>query len=583
MYDLEEKKKVPVAKNAVNAFSGYELDAEIQTKAEAKFGLDFSEVRVHTDEVANLAAKLVDARAFAYGSDIYLSEDESPLDEELMSHELSHVVEQSETGEKVDKWSIPIHNLITKDAFIESKAGKLTSKDKDLLKYMQKGSAWNDMMGSMFTHGGTSGLRLAIGGGLLSGRMEDEGTMENTTHHGEMMFLHAQTDMDKTMARVKEDMMSWSQFCFDVYKGTVDPKDTLEHLRGTYAVINKLVDLPALQSLKTETNEKNTKKRRNREDPNLEAQVRVKDLFNGMDSKKIPGMAMGSMLHMIEDSFNQAHGQRTEGKRQVTSSGGRSVNIGKIKNMTDYGRQKDHAKGDLLSGNRLPGKLALGAESGPITMLTRRKSTHKHRTVGYDDAVSVCAEILKLANGGASWGDMRAFLDEVLAIDEAAERFESEEGVGTQSKQVRQEISGPEGKKSVRAISAEGRLFRHEENSIMTLTSNFTNSDAVRNLAMAYDASISGRIKKLNFDNKNVAGKYRKIISEIRMLDSLKQGVIRCNHDTTNAEQHRNYNILINAINEDMNDLQIDRASLESELASKGMGGNRPPVPSRIR
>jgi hypothetical protein len=66
---------------------------------EPRFGADFSGVRVHTDGEADQISQDLSARAFTTGSDIYFGQGEyrpsSTGGQELLAHELTHVVQQS--------------------------------------------------------------------------------------------------------------------------------------------------------------------------------------------------------------------------------------------------------------------------------------------------------------------------------------------------------------------------------------------------------------------------------------------------------------------------------------------------------
>jgi hypothetical protein len=78
------------------------LGAEDRSFLEARFGQDFSAVRLHRDEPAARAAAGVGARAFTVGHDIVLGAHEhrpgSPGYRRLLAHELAHVVQQQGTG-----------------------------------------------------------------------------------------------------------------------------------------------------------------------------------------------------------------------------------------------------------------------------------------------------------------------------------------------------------------------------------------------------------------------------------------------------------------------------------------------------
>jgi hypothetical protein len=69
---------------------------------EPVFGADFSQVRVHTDTQANTLNRTLSARAFTTGRDIFFRQGEyrpgSSTGQELIAHELTHVVQQGGAG-----------------------------------------------------------------------------------------------------------------------------------------------------------------------------------------------------------------------------------------------------------------------------------------------------------------------------------------------------------------------------------------------------------------------------------------------------------------------------------------------------
>jgi hypothetical protein len=78
--------------------SGSPIAEEQLTKLESAFGADFSGVRVHTDSRAHTLNQSVQARAFTTGQDIFFRQGEyqpqSGEGQELLAHELTHVVQQ---------------------------------------------------------------------------------------------------------------------------------------------------------------------------------------------------------------------------------------------------------------------------------------------------------------------------------------------------------------------------------------------------------------------------------------------------------------------------------------------------------
>ena len=77
---------------------GSPLPDEVRSFMEPRFGVDFSAVRVHTDSSAVQMNKDLHAQAFTHGSDIYYGSGQSPAQDSLTAHELTHVVQQ--TGAK---------------------------------------------------------------------------------------------------------------------------------------------------------------------------------------------------------------------------------------------------------------------------------------------------------------------------------------------------------------------------------------------------------------------------------------------------------------------------------------------------
>lgn len=74
--------------------AGRPLDERVRATMEARFGHDFSSVRLHDDARASAAAARVDARAFTVGADIVLGAGVGSASPHLLAHELAHVVQQ---------------------------------------------------------------------------------------------------------------------------------------------------------------------------------------------------------------------------------------------------------------------------------------------------------------------------------------------------------------------------------------------------------------------------------------------------------------------------------------------------------
>ncbi|GBO52953.1 hypothetical protein APA_754 [Pseudanabaena sp. lw0831] len=85
--------------------SGQSLDANLQQSMEQAMGADFSGVKVHTDSQSDQLNKSIQAKAFTTGQDLFFRqgayEPSSRGGQELIAHELTHVVQQN--GNMVQK------------------------------------------------------------------------------------------------------------------------------------------------------------------------------------------------------------------------------------------------------------------------------------------------------------------------------------------------------------------------------------------------------------------------------------------------------------------------------------------------
>lgn len=86
---------------------GQALDAATRSFMEPRFGHDFSQVRVHTDQRAASTAGALDARAFTLGNDIAFAPGEyqpgSDSGRQLLAHELTHTIQQTGGAQRVQR------------------------------------------------------------------------------------------------------------------------------------------------------------------------------------------------------------------------------------------------------------------------------------------------------------------------------------------------------------------------------------------------------------------------------------------------------------------------------------------------
>lgn len=94
--------QVPAIVNEVLRSPGQPLDVQTRAFFEPRFGHDFSQVRLHADAKAAESARAVNALAYTVGSEVVFGPGRfSPTTTEgrlLLTHELTHVVQQSASG-----------------------------------------------------------------------------------------------------------------------------------------------------------------------------------------------------------------------------------------------------------------------------------------------------------------------------------------------------------------------------------------------------------------------------------------------------------------------------------------------------
>jgi hypothetical protein len=87
--------------------SGQPISDAVKKPMEPAFGIDFSDVRVHTDSEADALNKQLNAKAFTTGKDVFFREGEyspgSDSGKKLIAHELTHVVQQGGEQNSNDK------------------------------------------------------------------------------------------------------------------------------------------------------------------------------------------------------------------------------------------------------------------------------------------------------------------------------------------------------------------------------------------------------------------------------------------------------------------------------------------------
>jgi hypothetical protein len=96
--DLQISNRVTNEIKDVVSRGGSPLDANTKAFMESRFGFDFSNVKIHTDETAARSSNLVNALAYTIGNAIVFAQGQyqpnTSIGRSLLAHELTHVIQQ---------------------------------------------------------------------------------------------------------------------------------------------------------------------------------------------------------------------------------------------------------------------------------------------------------------------------------------------------------------------------------------------------------------------------------------------------------------------------------------------------------
>jgi hypothetical protein len=102
--------------------SGKKIPNSIREALEKSLQVDLETVRVHQDAAARRAAGAMSARAFTYGSDIFLGPGEKDTDLALMGHEAAHVIQQQNVSSVQQLSSTGASSVYEREAHAASQA-----------------------------------------------------------------------------------------------------------------------------------------------------------------------------------------------------------------------------------------------------------------------------------------------------------------------------------------------------------------------------------------------------------------------------------------------------------------------------
>ena len=325
---------------------GQKMPKNTRAEMETAFGRDFSGVNIHTNEEAVGMNKNLGAQAFTHGKDVYFNagkfQPETSKGKHLLAHELTHVVQQG--GQQINRiqkfelegpWNIgdPVHEHLTLYSLIEAGlVNKDTKYDADSAWEYTRGVIWNDdPEGLLFDNNKKENKNWSSGwtwkdhfdeGKTKEGKpVGKDDNLTARSHFGDLQFIHAMAQKDGEKAKeTKSKMMMWAEFTYKVSIGSIS--ETVQ-----------LKDIPVAGIPQLFTNEK-------------VKNLTIKELFHVHVKGDTKKRAIGSLLHMIQDSFAEGHAER-----EVNKGGSK----GAIKEFHSYGNQDGHKHGEkdaIQSGSK---------------------------------------------------------------------------------------------------------------------------------------------------------------------------------------------------------------------------------------
>jgi hypothetical protein len=528
---------------AASRGGGSPLPSEVRAYMEPRFEADFGSVRVHTGDEASQLNRALSAQAFTHGQDIYLGEGKyapgSDAGKRLLAHELTHVVQQTgRVQPRIQRWSIggwfskKGHEAITEDSIdqwnkeaVRNRRPDLQISDKDK-KQLVKGARWNDLLG----HWGVVTMGLALFGSKRS--------LTHESHEGKLQFLHGMAAREtESVWKTRHKIMTWAKFCYLIgtnRMGDVNTK-TLGQVQMTPPRTDFVGGGTTIPELFDRWKDKT-----------------ISWLFSDSDKTdagKIRMRAIGSMLHMLQDTFCVSHTQRAAEKRAGEETR-------RIRSFNVYTEQSASIFKGLFSKWQNRHGIADKLKDKQVT-----------KTAGATEAADVGAVVLKHVMQGADWDTVvEPYLLKVFALEAKTLRIEE---LGTQA---------PEQPK----VTASGRLFRKK-----WLSDRFKSASSphwysrrpldFKMLVQQLEGYEQLLKEDLNTMTQHQTTEHKR--AQLELEKTMVQGII--SSATKLKEKHAGstdkamQQTRLPAIDELLNELQKDMNEIESDLASMRRTGEQ--------
>lgn len=224
----------------------------------------------------------------------------------------------------------PVHELITTKAAQES--GYLTANESNQLKQLIEGVRFNDDPESYLSRGDVLGFASEF---MASRKDEQHNDPTKASHFGNYQFLHGMAKAGTPAYKVQNHMMLYAYLCWL----SATNANSFENLKVLYSTVTEKTANQAPHS------------QYSREELILKEMISIFPreviFFNSDNQNDFQSRALGSLLHMIQDSYAKGH--------TVRAGWEDGSNSGAIKYFQDYQQQnsKHHDFHDTHEYGRL--------------------------------------------------------------------------------------------------------------------------------------------------------------------------------------------------------------------------------------
>jgi hypothetical protein len=250
-----------------------------------------------------LSLVLVLAASFAHAFEINPNHDPKAIQRSLKSEYQRYLSRlSSPTHEQLTQLSLECAEARTKMRWCDLDPADLSQVEKFGPDALTFGVRWNDDPNNFFrVHQEVTWLFWLKSASISPSSITRVFPLEYRSHYGDMQFLHGMGRGKQDAADIHRDVVDWARFAYDVATGQVAPSATLSSLETSYPFARNFAG----------TSKRNWTVRK--------LFTNVGDVVCALCPKletsdeEVRGLALGALLHTLQDSFSHSHVERTQG------------------------------------------------------------------------------------------------------------------------------------------------------------------------------------------------------------------------------------------------------------------------------